>query len=242
MDGRSGAENVMPEVRNVSSGDEPDVVRQDVDTSCMGACIVSLKVSIITPTWKRPKGLARSVGCVEAQTYKGPIEHLIIHDGREPLHHGKKGLSFQNERVREWCLDENHDDVGVTPLNAGRKEATGDLIMVLGDDNEIAPEHVAELAVLFEKEPNLGFAYSFGIIKDAPTGDVICPLNAQKPAYEQIDLGQLMIRREVDARFGPWIYTRYAYDWDRIEKMMEAHVPFMTNMKPTFCFYRGWKE
>lgn len=200
-----------------------------------------MKVSIITPTWKRPKGLARAVACVEAQTHKD-IEHLIVHDGREPMHYGKAGVSFKNDRVHEWCLDRNHDDVGVTPLNHARKEATGDLIMVLGDDNEISPDHVESLAALFEKEENLGFAFSFGVIKDAAKDEIICNLSAQRPAYEQIDLGQLIIRREVDARFGPWVYTRYSYDWDRVDLMLRAGVPYKTTMKYTFCFTKGWKE
>jgi len=200
-----------------------------------------LKVSVITPTWKRPKGLKRAIDCVAAQTYKN-IEHIVIHDGRESLNYAGKGFKFKNDKVHEFCLDENHDDVGITPLNEGIRAATGDVFIVLADDNEIAPEHVEELVKLFEKDENLGFSFSFGVVKDHVTQKVVCPLNAQTPAYEMIDLGQLMIRKSVDERLGPWVYDSRSYDWWRVDRMIKARVPYRTNMRPTFCFWTNYSE
>lgn len=192
-------------------------------------------VSIITPTWKRPQGLARAVDCVNKQEYTN-YEHIVLHDGREPNElptHTKRKVVF---------LDKNHDDVGVTPINEGRKLAKGDLFMVLSDDNEISPEHIRKLVKLFQEDEGLGFGMSFGEMWDTEQQKRIAVFNSVVPQYQFFDLGQMMIDRQVDKQFGPWVYTRYAYDLDRAQLMAKSGVRHRCNHEFSFKFWNGHVE
>lgn len=190
-------------------------------------------VSVITPTWNRPEGLRKACEMVDAQSYTN-WEHIIVHDGPvDPI------KARDTEKRKGYCSDHNHDDLGISPLNFGLTVAKGELFIRLSDDDEITPGHVKDLVALFEKDEGLGFAFCFGQVWNKETGEQIGLINRHVPTCQYMDVGQFMFRRDIDARFGPWIYTNYAYDYWRVRQMMEAGVRFQNNGKFTFKFWMG---
>ena len=108
-------------------------------------------VSVITPTWRRPKLLTeRCIPSVRAQTYQ-PIEHLIVSDGPDPalwqqlntlpqirLHPAAEPVSS----LRYVECGRNWGGVGHAARAAGAWLAAGEWICYLDDDNEYLPGHV----------------------------------------------------------------------------------------------------
>lgn len=103
-------------------------------------------VSVITPTWQRPKLLVeRCIPSVWAQTYR-PIEHLIIGDGPDPHLRGRLAIigytpdGIMGRRYIEG--GQNWGGVGHAARAAGAWLAAGEWICYLDDDNEYLPGHV----------------------------------------------------------------------------------------------------
>jgi glycosyltransferase involved in cell wall biosynthesis len=118
-------------------------------------------VSLITPTWGRPKTILKhAIPSVRRQTYPD-IEHIIIPDGYDPELNrilAAEGYSPDGDRRRlvwlgrNWSGFINNDGMGDVPRLVGSYLAAGDYIGYLCDDNDLREDHVQMLVDLLESE------------------------------------------------------------------------------------------
>jgi glycosyltransferase involved in cell wall biosynthesis len=96
-------------------------------------------VSVVVPTRDRPQPLRRAVAAILGQTYKGPIECLVVFDQSEP------DLPWPELPTgRELRLLRNQRTPGLAGArNSGILAATGELVAFCDDDDEWLPEKLA---------------------------------------------------------------------------------------------------
>jgi glycosyltransferase involved in cell wall biosynthesis len=97
------------------------------------------KVSVVVPTRDRPLPLRRAVAAILGQTYKGPVECVVVFDQSEPE------LSWTGlPPGRELRLVRNERTPGLAGArNSGILAATGELVAFCDDDDEWLPEKLA---------------------------------------------------------------------------------------------------
>lgn len=102
------------------------------------------RVSIITATYNRPKLLKRAIKSVLAQSVQD--WELIIVDDCSPTDEAKLLVDgFNDPRIRYIRLEENSGHDG-KPKNIGLKEAVGEYVCFLDDDDEYTPDFLKVLA------------------------------------------------------------------------------------------------
>jgi len=104
------------------------------------------KVSVIIPTYNRPKVLLKSIETVINQTYPGEIEIIIIDDSKKSQ---KKEIEskFKSKISRKRNIKYiHHAKKKGSPYarNIGIKESTGEYIAFLDDDDEWMAEKIEE--------------------------------------------------------------------------------------------------
>ncbi|HJU02256.1 MAG TPA: glycosyltransferase family 2 protein [Actinomycetes bacterium] len=97
------------------------------------------KVSVVVPTRDRPELLRRAVTAILGQTYKGPVECLVVFDQSDPdlpwpdLPPGRTLVLCRNDRTPGLA----------GARNSGILAATGELVAFCDDDDEWLPEKLA---------------------------------------------------------------------------------------------------
>jgi len=113
-------------------------------------------VSVIVPTYNRPKELAIALQSIANQTYPS-VEAIVINDGGKDvasvLHQFEKRLSIQYKRQ-----DKNRG--AGAARNAGLTLAKGKYIAFLDDDDVYRPEHLFTLVAELETNRSIIAAYS----------------------------------------------------------------------------------
>lgn len=110
-------------------------------------------VSVIIPTYNRPKCLSRAVASVEDQDYQGPIEILVVDDCStqgiaipellNPTPKGPRKLRYLRTAVNSGCP--------AAPRNIGLKQATGKYLAFLDDDDLFFPTKIREQLTFMEE-------------------------------------------------------------------------------------------
>jgi glycosyltransferase involved in cell wall biosynthesis len=97
------------------------------------------KVSVVVPTRDRPEQLRRALGTICGQTYKGPIECVVVFDQSDP------DLAWPDlPPGRTVVLRRNDRTPGLAGArNSGILAATGELVAFCDDDDEWLPEKLA---------------------------------------------------------------------------------------------------
>ena len=110
------------------------------------------KISVIIPTYNRPRFLAQAVHSVLAQTH--PVFEIIIVDDCSSLEHRPaiSAVGRLDERVRFHYFDENR---GVSAArDYGIDKSTGDYILFLDDDDLLHPKMVQSCLDKFNGSPD----------------------------------------------------------------------------------------
>lgn len=177
-------------------------------------------VSVIVPTYRRPRLLARAIRSVLEQTYEN-LEVLAVGDGC-PLAE-RVVASFDDARVRHADLGARHGDSGASPRNyAAKAMARGTLIAYLDDDNVWHPDHLESLVALLASRPAPADpvpAYAFSSFRIGEEEFV-----SRRPRRYQIDTSALLHRRELLDRYGYWRSqddTGYAHDWELVSRWVD---------------------
>ena len=129
-------------------------------------------VTVLTPTYNRVQFIPRLIECYKAQIYpKDRMEWIIIDDGqelcKEVIENETKGLP----NIRYIVLEEKVN-IG-EKRNILNKEARGDIIVCMDDDDYYSPERVSHVVESFDKNPNIQLAGSSIIyIYFTDTGDI----------------------------------------------------------------------
>ena len=115
---------------------------------------ISQKVSVIIPTYNRPKNLHRAISSCVKQTYDN-IEIIVVDDCSK-VNNEKVVDKIGSNRVRFFRNEENKG--APYSRNKGLSEAKGNYIMFLDDDDIILPTKIEEQIDYFEtsKDKNLG--------------------------------------------------------------------------------------
>jgi GT2 family glycosyltransferase len=118
-------------------------------------------VSIVIPNWN---GVAHLPGCLDAlcrQTYT-PLEVTVAdnasNDGSQAL------VREKYPPVRVVQMETNQGFTGA--CNAGIRASTGDIVILLNNDTEVAPDWVAEVVAAFERHPDAGLVASKMLLFD----------------------------------------------------------------------------
>lgn len=120
-----------------------------------------LSVTIITPT-TGSKDLSFNIDSVKKQDYTGPLQHLVVFDGKENL----RRTDFSGVDVVHLPYNTGHSGFnGHRIYGAMTFIANGDWMIFLDEDNTIEPNHVSSLVELVN-EKQLKWAHSLRNIVD----------------------------------------------------------------------------
>lgn len=112
-------------------------------------------VSVITPTYNRKRFIPHLIQCFKSQTYpKEHMEWIILDDGSDPV----KDLFVGIPNVR-YIYNDEKQNIGAK-RNRLNKEAKGDIIVAMDDDDYYPPERVYSVVTLFKNYPKVELAGS----------------------------------------------------------------------------------
>lgn len=158
-------------------------------------------LTFYTPTYKRPMALAKCMASVQQQSAVAEVEHLIIPD------YVGLGVDGMYASVPQY-----------------RDAVHGQYVHLLADDDVLASPHVvAQLKLRAEGEglPPV-------LIVSATKGHLTLPLdNAGPPVCGRIDLGCLVVRRDVWQRHVGDYGLRYEGDYDFAKSLWGAGHQFV---------------
>lgn len=97
-------------------------------------------VTCVIPTNERPELLARAINSVVNQTYEGIIEILVVDDSLQYNHSVKEMESPKNRPIR--YLWKGYPLGAPASRNIGIKNASGEFIAFLDDDDEWLPKKI----------------------------------------------------------------------------------------------------
>lgn len=109
------------------------------------------KVSVVIPTYKRPKYLKRALDSVLRQTYKN-IEIIVVDDNNSDdeyrIETEKFMKKFNDSRIKYIKHERNKN--GSAARNTGIKNSSGKYITFLDDDDEFADQRIEKLVQCME--------------------------------------------------------------------------------------------
>jgi len=112
-------------------------------------------VSVITPTYNRRRFIPHLIQCFKSQTYpKQHMEWIILDDGSDPV----KDLFNEIPNVR-YIYNEEKQNIGAK-RNRLNKEAKGDIIVAMDDDDYYPAERVYTAVNAFKHLPKIELAGS----------------------------------------------------------------------------------
>ena len=114
------------------------------------------KISVIIVTYNRPDSLSSAIESVLNQTYQN-FELIVVDNGVE-IPAKKIVESFDDTRIRYIQNDRNTDCAG--GKNIGMKNAKGEFIAILDDDDVWFPEKLELQIEAFQKNPEAGFCFT----------------------------------------------------------------------------------
>jgi glycosyltransferase involved in cell wall biosynthesis len=112
-------------------------------------------VSVVIPTYDRPRYLQLALASALAQTYRR-LE-VIVQDNASPEDPSVLVAAFADPRVRFY---RNSQNIGQTPnILAAVARATGPYVAILGDDDLWQPDFIATLVAALESHPDVVVAF-----------------------------------------------------------------------------------
>ena len=186
------------------------------------------KISVVIPTCNRAHFLQAAIQSVLNQTFQD-FEIIIVDDASED---GTEQVirSFDDSRIRSIRHESNRGQ-GAT-RNAGVRQASGEYVALLDDDDEWLPQKLEKQTVLLDKAPaRVGLVYTGFWKIDAGTGRLIASAIPEKRGYVFNDMcadnwigtcSTVLLRRrcfETTGLFDEGLTAGADYDmWLRISK------------------------
>ncbi len=115
------------------------------------------------------------------------------------------------------------------------------LIAYLDDDNWWEPRHLESLAAALEKQ-NAAFAFSGSFVRSAE-GKLLLKRVTRKPYFCGIDLNEMLHRRSLIEKYGPWNLT-YDADWEAVDAWLRGGERYAATAELTanYTLKPGWKS
>ncbi|MBV9309839.1 MAG: glycosyltransferase, partial [Solirubrobacterales bacterium] len=180
-------------------------------------------VSVVVPTYRRPRAFARALESILAQSYRN-LEVVVVGDACPLLEDVM--ASIDDPRVRHWNLSTHYGDGGASPRNYALKTmARGTLIAYLDDDNRWQPDHLDSIVELLrDRGPMFAFAsLTMG------GEEIIC----RRPRRMQIDTSALVHQRSLLERFGYW-RPGATHDWELVSRWRDES--WSASLKPSVIY------
>ncbi len=109
-------------------------------------------VSVIVPTWNRPRGLAACLVSLASQDYPADgYEVVVVDDGSDPPAATREDLGRPGLAVR-WIAQRNAGPAAAR--NAGARVAAGEILAFTDDDCTPSPGWLRALAAAFARTPH----------------------------------------------------------------------------------------
>lgn len=113
-------------------------------------------VSVIVPTYNRPKELAAALQSIVNQTYS-PVEVIVINDGGKDI---ELVIQRFEKKLPVIYINQPENRGAGASRNAGMAMAKGKYIAFLDDDDQYRPEHLYMLVAELETNPGIVAAYT----------------------------------------------------------------------------------
>lgn len=169
------------------------------------------KITIITPTWKRPiEIIDRCIRSVNAQSFKD-WEHIICSDGFEE--NVKTFVEQENEPRRIYKSLCKHEGIYANNVRqACLKISKGEYILFLDDDNIIFPHYLEKMIKALENtKENIGFSVC-RIIHLGPLSSAHREpptiLTGIPVVVQNIDTLQVVVKKQALNSIGGWNTTQ----------------------------------
>ncbi len=119
-------------------------------------------VSVIIPTFRRPRRLQEALASVGNQSYS-QIEVIVINNGGADMRETIQPFQNTFSRAPELLQLEQACTIGAA-RNIGIRAAGGDFIAFLDDDDCYRPNHIARLAAALQNDSSAALAYDEALI------------------------------------------------------------------------------
>jgi glycosyltransferase involved in cell wall biosynthesis len=133
-------------------------------------------VSIIIPTYSRPKHLQRAIDSCLKQTYTN-IEVIVVDDNNPETEFRAETESlmelFKNNGIK--YIKHEYNKNGAAARNTGIKNAKGDYLAFLDDDDEWDKYKIEKQISIIDKASHIGVVYCKALVKSFK-GDVYLPI------------------------------------------------------------------
>lgn len=117
-----------------------------------------MKISVIIPMYNSKETIKSAIESVLNQTYKEPIEIVVVNDGSSDGCEKIVEDIISNNQTNRTIKLINKPNGGVSSArNRGIKEASGDFIALLDSDDIWLPEKLEKQSKEIEKNPNIKF-------------------------------------------------------------------------------------
>ena len=119
-------------------------------------------ISVVIPTYKNKGSIAPSIKSVLSQTYRGPMEIIVV-DDNEPDSEARKSTEAQmevfagNKTVRYIRHEKNKN--GAAARNTGIRASKGEYIAFLDDDDLFLPKKLEMQLAYLEEHPEFDATY-----------------------------------------------------------------------------------
>lgn len=197
-------------------------------------------VSVVVTTYNRPELLRLALASIAAQTYRD-IEVVVVNDaGTDVRDVVEQAMALGD--VKQWQYLANERNLGKpASINRALREARGELIAHLDDDDEFLPDHVLAAVNALALEPQLDAVY-FGSISRKV--DESGQTSHRRVVSDEWDVVRLLIvnfvpnctlvhRRSLLDRTGPYQELKAIEDWDFLRRASLVgtflHVPLVTS-------------
>ncbi|HYJ33181.1 MAG TPA: glycosyltransferase [Candidatus Binatia bacterium] len=176
-------------------------------------------VSIVILTRNRPEHLPHAIRSAGAQTH-AELELVLVRDGGSPLDPESRA-AIEDLEFPALLVERDGPPEGVArSRNEGIGSARGDAVAILDDDDLWDPPHVAHLAALLDRDPQVDVAYSDARIRlEDGGGERVIAREFDLAVFSQDDYvppSTMLIRRSAFERFGvfdPDFTCSEDWDW-----------------------------
>lgn len=118
-------------------------------------------VSVLTPTYNRRRFIPWAIKCYEAQTYpKDRMEWIVLDDGTDSVADLFDPNVVKILNLRYIRLDSQEKMLIGAKRNLLHKEAKGDIMIAMDDDDYYHPDRVHHVVQKFEQNPSIQLAGS----------------------------------------------------------------------------------
>lgn len=205
-------------------------------------------ISIVMPTYHRPKDLRRAVLSVLNQEHKD-WKLYIIGDHCPTLDEMmEKEVLFHDRRIHYWNLPENTKEGGTTPRNyALRMLVTTDYVAYLDDDNYWLPSHLSSLWAKMKPSTSpeaAAGASDISFVFSSFTSESYT-IRCKEPVRYRIDTSCILHKRSLLEKYGYWrkqSEVGYAHDFEFVSRWVQGNEPWAATHQPTLWYQNSHQD